>query len=170
MIALHPEPGARADDVRWVVPDGVDLLGGSVGRLVDAPGLGDLLRDGTLTAVTFCADCVVTTAGPGLEWATIGARVRTALSLALAQPGRWRLDRLAVGGEALQAAEEVLAGEFGVYVSSHGGRFELVGVDDDGAVHVRLGGACHGCPAAELSLRAGFERRLRARCPAARVA
>jgi Fe-S cluster biogenesis protein NfuA len=45
-------------------------------------------------------------------------------------------------------------------VQSDGGDIELVGVDGDGVVEVRLGGACIGCPSSHLTLHHFVERRL----------
>jgi Fe-S cluster biogenesis protein NfuA/nitrite reductase/ring-hydroxylating ferredoxin subunit len=53
------------------------------------------------------------------------------------------------------------------YVESHGGRVELVGVDD-GRVTVRMSGACHGCAASAMTLRRGIEQALREHYPAFR--
>lgn len=50
------------------------------------------------------------------------------------------------------------------YIESHGGQVELLEVDD-GAVHVRLSGACQGCAASALTLRRGVEQALRERYP-----
>lgn len=50
------------------------------------------------------------------------------------------------------------------YVNSHGGRIELVGVDD-GVVRVRLSGSCVGCAASAMTLRRGVEQALREHFP-----
>jgi Fe-S cluster biogenesis protein NfuA/nitrite reductase/ring-hydroxylating ferredoxin subunit len=50
------------------------------------------------------------------------------------------------------------------YIHSHGGEVELLDVDD-GIVHLRLRGACHGCAASAMTLRRGIEQALRARYP-----
>jgi Fe-S cluster biogenesis protein NfuA len=39
-----------------------------------------------------------------------------------------------------------------------GGDIELVDVEDDGVVKVRLTGACHGCPMSQMTLKSGVER------------
>ena len=39
-----------------------------------------------------------------------------------------------------------------------GGNIELVDVDDDGVVQVRLQGACAGCPGAMMTLQFGVQR------------
>ena len=46
-----------------------------------------------------------------------------------------------------------------------GGDIELVDVDDDGVVHVRLLGACIGCPSSSMTLTMGIERTLKDQIP-----
>jgi Fe-S cluster biogenesis protein NfuA/nitrite reductase/ring-hydroxylating ferredoxin subunit len=53
------------------------------------------------------------------------------------------------------------------YVESHGGEVELLDVND-GVVHVRMSGACHGCAGSAITLRRGIERSLREHYPAFR--
>ncbi len=50
-------------------------------------------------------------------------------------------------------------------LQSHGGDVELVGVDDDNTVRVRLQGACQGCPGATMTMKMGIERILKDRLP-----
>jgi Fe-S cluster biogenesis protein NfuA len=50
-------------------------------------------------------------------------------------------------------------------LQSHGGDVELVGIDDDNTVKVRLQGACQGCPGAAMTMKAGIERILKERVP-----
>ena len=50
-------------------------------------------------------------------------------------------------------------------VQSDGGDIELVDVDEDGVVRVRLHGACIGCPSATMTLTMGIERTLRDQIP-----
>ena len=45
------------------------------------------------------------------------------------------------------------------------GDVELIDVDDEGVVHLRLHGACVGCPSAELTLTMGIERNVRRYVP-----
>lgn len=46
------------------------------------------------------------------------------------------------------------------YLVADGGDVELVGINDEGIVEVRLTGACVGCPMSQMTLRAGIERAL----------
>ncbi len=48
---------------------------------------------------------------------------------------------------------------------SDGGDIQLVDVDDDGVVRVRLSGACVGCPSSAITLTLGLERNLKDRVP-----
>ena len=50
-------------------------------------------------------------------------------------------------------------------LQADGGDVELVDVDDEGVVSVRLVGACRGCPGATMTLRMGIERILKQQVP-----
>jgi Fe-S cluster biogenesis protein NfuA len=50
-------------------------------------------------------------------------------------------------------------------LQADGGDIELVGVNDDGVVQVRLKGACSGCPGAAMTLKMGVERLLKENVP-----
>lgn len=51
-------------------------------------------------------------------------------------------------------------------LQADGGDVELVSIEEDGTVKVRLQGACHGCPMAQLTLKQGIERVLKQEIPA----
>lgn len=46
-------------------------------------------------------------------------------------------------------------------LQNDGGDIELVGIDPDNTVRVRLQGACRGCPGAQMTLKMGVERMLK---------
>lgn len=165
-VALHPERGADATEVRWVAP-GTTLP--TVGTVVHAPAeLAALLADGTLAEVRVLPGCLATRAPAADDWRRIGARVRRAVTAALAEPAGWEVAPPAPDADdhALEAAaRELLAGDLGDYVRSHGGVIEIVDARG-GVLGVRLRGACQGCPASSLTLRHQVEQRLRERCPA----
>ncbi len=46
-----------------------------------------------------------------------------------------------------------------------GGNVDLVDVGEDGVVSVRLVGACQGCPASSMTLKAGIEATLKEQVP-----
>ena len=49
-----------------------------------------------------------------------------------------------------------------------GGDVELVAVEDDGTVKVRLVGACAGCPMSQMTLQMGIENTLKEQIPEVR--
>ncbi|MFB7243848.1 NifU family protein [Streptomyces populi] len=171
MIPLHPQrvPG-RPGQLRWIIPAGT-LPGVPAGPLAAVPGpLAALLGDATLERIAVETTAVITVLGAGRDWRDEGARVRSALHAALGDPAGWVVEADArVGDDAslYRAAQEVLAGEVGAFARSHGGDIDLVDVHD-GVVTVRLGGACHGCPAAWFTLHRRLERGLRRRHPGLR--
>ena len=59
--------------------------------------------------------------------------------------------------EVIQTIRPMLQGD--------GGDIELVGVDEDNSVRVRLQGACKGCPGAQMTLKNGVERLLLEKVP-----
>jgi Fe-S cluster biogenesis protein NfuA len=50
-------------------------------------------------------------------------------------------------------------------LQGHGGDVQLLGVDEDKSVRVRLQGACRGCPGATMTMKMGIERILKERVP-----
>ena len=52
-----------------------------------------------------------------------------------------------------------------VYLQADGGDVELVEVEEDGTVKVRLTGACKGCPMSQMTLQMGVERTLKEKIP-----
>ena len=165
-LALHPEVvDGSADTLRWVTR-AADALGfvGAPAR-VPAP-LAALLDDGTLSGVGLEPGAVLTTLGAGRAWRAEGATVRSALARALAEPSGWTAPAGAGDDDVLAAVvEQVVAGEVGEYVRSHGGQITLVRAAG-GSAEVALSGACTHCPAAGLTLDQRVEGAIRARYPA----
>lgn len=121
-----------------------------------------LLADGTLERFWPTPTAVVTRLGVGRSWRVEGTRVREALQAALATPSGWGAPADASPDDALRmAVQDVIAGDVGAYVRSHGGEIELVAARDE-RVEVRLTGTCTHCPAADLTLSGRFETALRA--------
>lgn len=50
-------------------------------------------------------------------------------------------------------------------LQDHGGDVQLISVDEDKTVRVRLQGACRGCPGATMTMRMGIERILKEHVP-----
>lgn len=53
-------------------------------------------------------------------------------------------------------------------LQADGGDVQLIDVTDDGIVKVKLLGACHGCPMAQMTLKNGIERFLKKEIPEVR--
>ena len=51
-------------------------------------------------------------------------------------------------------------------LKADGGDIEFVSVSDDGKVKVKLKGACHGCPMAQVTLKQGVEKYIKGKIPA----
>lgn len=51
------------------------------------------------------------------------------------------------------------------FLQADGGDVELVSIEEDGTVNVKLTGACGGCPMAQMTLRNGVERILKEQVP-----
>ena len=50
-------------------------------------------------------------------------------------------------------------------LQADGGDVELVSVTEEGVVSVKLKGACHGCPMAQMTLTQGIEKQLKNEVP-----
>ena len=50
-------------------------------------------------------------------------------------------------------------------LQADGGDVELVEVNDDGIVKVKLLGACHGCPMSQMTLKMGIQKYLQKEVP-----
>ena len=59
-----------------------------------------------------------------------------------------------------EKVEEVL-GTIRPLLQADGGDVELVDVEDDGTVKVKLKGACGGCPMSRITLKRGIEVRMK---------
>ena len=65
----------------------------------------------------------------------------------------------------LRAEVEKVIKEIQPSLRADGGDIELVDVDEEGIVKVRLKGACAGCPFSRMTLALGVERYLKSRIP-----
>ncbi len=60
---------------------------------------------------------------------------------------------------------ETVINELRPMLQADGGDVELVEVDENGTVKVRLQGACSGCPHAAMTLKQGIEARIKEAIP-----
>lgn len=68
----------------------------------------------------------------------------------------------------LTKIEEVLDAEVRAGLEADGGGVEVVGIDADNIVQVRMLGACQGCSSSIYTMTMGIERALKARIPEVR--
>lgn len=65
----------------------------------------------------------------------------------------------------LERVEQILNRDVRAGLIADGGEIEVVGLDDDDILQVRLLGACQGCSSAVITLTMGIERALKAEIP-----
>ncbi len=70
-----------------------------------------------------------------------------------------------MAGKSLRDRVEAVLHRLRPMIHSDGGDIELVDVDDERVVYVRLLGACIGCPSASMTLTLGIERTLKDEIP-----
>jgi Fe-S cluster biogenesis protein NfuA len=68
-------------------------------------------------------------------------------------------------GQSVQEQVKKAIDEIRPGLQGHGGDIELVGIDADNTVRVKLRGACSGCPGAAMTMKMGVERILKQRVP-----
>lgn len=165
-VPLHPEGTADPQLIRWVVPAGTLAVLGSVSS---APGeLGAMLRAGSLASIDVYSVGIDIALPAGSQWREYGEPVRTALLDALASPDEWAAESPVTADDELRAAvAQVLEGGAGDYIRSHGGKAEVMSVQD-GCVEIRLSGTCSHCPAAGITLHERLEGAIRELAPGLR--
>lgn len=70
-------------------------------------------------------------------------------------------DNCGCGGKTFEAKVTEVIDSIRPMLQNDGGDIELVGIDPDKTVRVRLQGACRGCPGAQMTLKMGVERMLK---------
>jgi Fe-S cluster biogenesis protein NfuA len=65
----------------------------------------------------------------------------------------------------LERIEAILDRDVRPGLRADGGGVEVVGIDDDNIVQVRMQGACQGCPSSVITLTMGIEAALKAQVP-----
>ncbi|MFY2791729.1 NifU family protein [Rhodococcus sp. MALMAid1271] len=167
MVPTHPESVVGEPSVlRWIIPAGLLPF---VGPVTTAPvALQSSIDDGTIARIDVEPTAIRIRLSAGRSWRTEGDRIRRALHGALAVPDAW-MPQVDASPDAIlrMAVLEVIDGDVGDYIRSHGGIIELVGVSD-GRVRLSLNGSCAHCPASDVTLTERVERAVRTRFPAVR--
>jgi Fe-S cluster biogenesis protein NfuA len=113
-------------------------------------------------------DAVLVLRRTDFAWADLEDRIGYALSAVLAV--RERTAGVAAGSATLdddriyEIVDQVLRRDINPAVAQHGGKVELIDVQD-GHVVVRMMGGCQGCGMANVTLRQGIEAQLRRLIP-----
>jgi NFU1 iron-sulfur cluster scaffold homolog, mitochondrial len=137
----------------------------------EAPVARALLGVPGVTEVVVAGDeLTVTKDASSTPWSDLVAQLRYAVRAAMEQP-----DPLAAAAPAglpdddavYRVAEHVCRTEINPWVSQHGGKVELVDVQD-GSVVLRMSGGCQGCGMARVTLSQGIEAALRRAIPGLR--
>lgn len=165
LVPVHPEPVVDdAQSLRWSMPAATLDFVGVPSELPTA--LQRLLDEKVLSCLTVEPAAIRTRLDDGLTWRDHGARVRTALQTALAAPEQWRTGSSAPPADELLtlAVQQVIDGDVGDYIRSHGGRVELVSARDH-EVEIQLSGACSHCPASDVTLTDRLETGIRVLYP-----
>lgn len=63
-----------------------------------------------------------------------------------------------------ERVQYIIDSEINPNLASHGGFVSLVDIVDNSKVIVRFGGGCHGCGMADVTLKSGIEKTLKAQC------
>jgi Fe-S cluster biogenesis protein NfuA len=114
-------------------------------------------------------DSVVTVSAPtGGNWMPVakqvGAAIRTVLASGDPPIAQDALGALPDPEEIKKKVQGVLDGEINPAVAAHGGWVELIDVQRN-EVFIRMGGGCQGCGMADVTLKQGVEKSIRAAVP-----
>ncbi len=174
MAASSTPTGFTTDRVRRFVVDR-DLLPNAARRFVAGDDASELPAAAAVLSVPGVAEVVVE--GDALtvlrrtdvEWDTLEDRVAYALELALRSPAAPAAPAAAAAPAASDDAifditDRILRRDINPAVQGHGGRIDLIDVQD-GIVVVRMMGGCQGCGMANVTLRQGIEQSLRRAVP-----
>lgn len=165
LVPLHPEQGADAQELRWIIPSGLLPMLGPIAS-VPQP-LRAVVDEGVIASVEVAPDAVVMRLANAYSWRCEGARIRTALAAALQRVEQWRAaEGVDTSSRARLAAvaQTVLESNVGEFIRSHGGDVAVVSTSGD-VLEVALGGACRDCPARDLTAKGRLEKAVRALYP-----
>jgi Fe-S cluster biogenesis protein NfuA len=175
VIPLHPETTEDGDVLLWRVTHALatsrsqgvaDDPVADAESLAAAEPLRRLVDEGALSAFAVLDTGILTTLGAGRTWAQAAPAVRRAVQLTVAD----HAERLGAAGPSARdavlarIARQAIVDVVGPAAAAHGGGIELVGARD-GVVSVRTHGACHGCPAATMTLHGLLAGQVRRRAP-----
>ncbi len=102
------------------------------------------------------------------SWQDLGKKIGTSIREAISSGKQLITDdlqsKLPTEEKIREEIEKIFADEINPYISSHGGMAELTRVEGT-KVYVRLSGGCQGCASANVTLKSGIEKAIRAKLP-----
>jgi Fe-S cluster biogenesis protein NfuA len=163
------------DEARWLFTANQPLHGVGEHRLTSCeeaagfPVAEALLEIAGVREVVLRGDAVMVTKRADASWSALEERIRYAITSAVAgaeeSPG---VDQAPADDDAMfEIASELFRTVINPTVAGHGGKVELIDVQD-GTVIVRLQGGCQGCGMANVTLKQGIEGSLRRALPSLR--
>jgi Fe-S cluster biogenesis protein NfuA len=121
-----------------------------------------------VTALLVSHDQVNVTKGNMLDWRVVGKLVGAAIRehVSSGQPALRRdlWDTLPPEEEIREKVQAIIDEEINPQVAGHGGFISLLDVKGN-VVYIRMGGGCQGCGMADVTLKQGIEKAIRAAIP-----
>jgi Fe/S biogenesis protein NfuA len=124
-------------------------------RPIADAGPGDAVQRHDDLSVVIAADSIEPLAGATLDFTGAGMVIQNP-NKPSAGPARGAAPEADLSGPVAQAVLTVLDSEINPAIAAHGGRADLVAVDD-GVAYLRLSGGCQGCGLASVTLSQGIE-------------
>lgn len=171
MSASSTPTGFTTDRVRRFVVDR-EILSATARRFVagddasEVPAAAAVLSVPGVAEVVVEGDALTVLRRTDVEWDTLEDRVAYAIELALrpAAPAAAPAASAASDDDIFDVTDRILRRDINPAVQGHGGRIDLIDVQD-GVVVVRMMGGCQGCGMANVTLRQGIEQSLRRAVP-----
>jgi Fe-S cluster biogenesis protein NfuA len=174
MTELHTYSASESDRIRrFVLEDDTPILGPERRRIASAEeARGQPVAEAVLAVpgvqeAIFEGNSVLVLRRPDFDWADLEDRVGYAIGAALAAQARGAEPPApeALDDEGIyRLVDRVLERDINPAVAQHGGKVELIDVQDRRVV-VRMMGGCQGCGMANVTLRQGIEAQLRRMIP-----
>lgn len=178
-MPAHPVPSLflePLDATRCRIVLGEMVFGPEVRRFTSPAGSAGvpvaeaLFRVPGVSEVVISANAVTVVKRSSASWQALEEQLRYAVSAGLLAQMRDSVAPVGSGfsdDEMFETVGAILLREINPAVAAHGGRIELLDVQDAVAV-VRMQGGCQGCGMASVTLRQGVEATLRERLPGLR--
>jgi len=171
MAASSSPTGFTTDRVRRFVVDR-KILSDAARRFVagddasEVPAAAAVLSVPGVAEVVVEGDAITVLRSTDVAWDALEERVAYAIELALrpTAPSAAPAAATTSDDDIYAVADRILRRDINPAVQGHGGRIDLIDVQD-GVVVVRMMGGCQGCGMANVTLRQGIEQSLRRAVP-----